>query len=65
MSGMLLSKKSWQIENENVLNVLDKKKKESELDLKEMDPSVIADKISDRMIKLIEKEFEKKKKVKK
>jgi hypothetical protein len=65
MSGMLLSKKSWQIENENVLNVLDKKKKESELDLKEMDPSVIADKISDRMIKLIEKEFEKKKKAKK
>jgi hypothetical protein len=65
MSGMLLSKKSWQIENENVLNVLDKKKKESELDLKEMDPSVIADKISDRLIKMIEKEFEKKKTSKK
>lgn len=65
MAGMLLSKKSWKNENENVLNVFEKKKKESDLDLKETDPSVVADQITDRLIKMIEKELEKKKKTKK
>lgn len=65
MADSLLNKKMWNLDNENVLNIWDKKDGISDSDAKEMDPRKIADEISDRLIKIVEKELNKKRKPKK
>lgn len=65
MADTLLNKKMWNLDNENVLNIWDKKDGISDSDAKEMDPRKVADEISDRLIKIVEKELNKKRKPKK
>ncbi len=57
MTDILLNKKKWNLNNENVLNVWDKRVGISDSDVKEMDPRKVADEISDRLIKIVEKEL--------
>lgn len=62
MADILLNKKTWNLDKENVLNVWDQSKKPSKAEVREIDPNAVAEEISDRLIKLVEKEFNREKK---
>lgn len=65
MADILLNKKIWNLDKENVLNVWDNRKKPSKVEVREIDPNAVAEEISDRLIKIVEKEFKREKKRKK
>jgi hypothetical protein len=62
MADILLNKKTWNLDKEKVFNIWDHKKKQSKVEVREIDPDSVADEISDRLIKIVEKEFKREKK---